>query len=175
MKYFVISVDTNGFSTTNSDVLAICIQQIDFSGQITTVKEDLNLLIKGVRVGDTSKYHKFTDEDIEEFGLQKDLAILEFYNYIFDENEDLDMSNISFVGFNMSRFTIPFLKKFLGEQFLEGFSTIDVTSAFKILLNTDSFSETLDVIGIKNENTNCFHKVVNIIEAMRLVRGIMYG
>jgi hypothetical protein len=173
MKYFIVSIDTNGININKDNIIAMCLQKIDFSNNIIPIEDDLTILLKSYSVKDTTKYHGFTNDDLIEFGISDEDAQLNIFEYLFNVDENIDMTNICFIGVNLDKFLLPFLTKFFQDNLLDSVKILDISSAVKIILNADSFSEALDILQITSKNDNCFNKMNNILKVMQIMRGLV--
>jgi hypothetical protein len=135
-------------------MVSFSIVQVNFH-DMSQVREPLSVLIKVDNLHGTEKYHGWTKEIIDEIGISLDDAIAEFLSYLLighDNSLTSKLNNIQLIGVNIYNYVLPILKKYLDAYEVNlPFSKnhIDLSGACKILLNTDYFDDTLDVLGLQ--------------------------
>jgi len=180
---YVISVDTNGLPVNGDfskvDMVSFSIVQVNFH-DMSYVREPLSILIKVDNLNNTEKYHGWTKDIIDEIGVDLDDAIAELLNYLLhdhDNNLTPKLNPIQFIGVNIYNYVLPILQKYFDSYEVNVPLTknhIDISSACKILLNTDYFDDTLDVLGLKmNECRNSGVKMDGIIEIINVLRHLI--
>lgn len=180
---YVISVDTNGLPVNGDfskvDMVSFSIVQVNFH-DMTYVREPLSILIKVDNLNNTEKYHGWTKDIINEIGIDLDEAIAELLNYLLhdhDNNLTSKLNPIQFIGVNIYNYVLPILQKYFDSYEVNLPFTknhIDISSACKILLNTDYFDDTLDVLGLKmNQCRNSGVKMDGIIETINVLRRLI--
>lgn len=180
---YVISVDTNGLPINGDfskvDLVSFSIVQVNFH-DMSHVREPLSVLVKVDKLNDTEKYHGWTKEIIDEIGVSLDEAITELLNYFligYGNSTESKMNNIQLIGVNIYNYVIPILKKYFNMYEVNlPFSKnhIDISGACKILLNTDYFDDTLDVLGLQmNTIRNSGVKMDGMIQVINTLRNLV--
>ncbi len=180
---YVISVDTNGLPINGDfskvDLVSFSIVQVNFH-DMSHVREPLSLLIKVDELNGTEKYHGWTKGLIDEIGVSLDEAITELLNYFlvgYGNSAESKMNNIQLIGVNIYNYVMPILKKYfdmyeINLPFCK--NHIDISSACKILLNTDYFDDTLDVLGLQmNKIRNSGVKMDGMIDVINTLRKLI--
>lgn len=177
MKYYLISIDTNGIPYRNNfdkvDLVSISLVEIDFL-ELTENREPISFIVSGVDVKDTTQYHGMTWEIVDEYGTELEEVVTEVLNYIFQENDVVDFSKITLIGANVDKFILPVLNKTLKSfeiNISSDIKTFEITHCSKLLFNCDSFNDALDVFGLQLISKDSYGKLYGALHLLRRMRG----
>jgi hypothetical protein len=174
MRYIVLSIDTNGIPNNNFDsidTISISALEIDFSS-LEKIQDEFFYIVKDSKVNDSTKYHGFTQNDVDEYGTPLEEIVEELGNYLFKNNEDVNFDEIVFICTAAASFTIPIIENMFKKFDIDVKITkyIDVLHATHLLINSTYMDEVYDIFGIKIPSKNSINKVNALVATIHNMR-----
>jgi len=180
MRYFILSLDTNGLPYNNNfdsvDLVSISLLEVDFLTM--DIKREFFSTVKNVKLNGSEKYHGLTQDLIEEYGAESlEDVVVNLIDFLFPNGQFVDFSTIKFIASATSYFTVPMLYKIFSslELDIDLNNMIDVNDIAKIILFADNLDEAFDIVNVECSPKDSLNKVFAIRELIVKIRKEFYG